>query len=315
MGKNPAQGLRSAAPRRYTMNHTVPCPGCGRMVDIPAGMDACFCTFCGTRVERPAPVKTDAAPADLDTAALASELADLLTSNRALARQFGRTTYEGQFRAYQAKLAPLIIRLEASLPDGPDRAAAVDRMAEAWLDALAALWGKNGRKVQPHYEDQHLMAIFTIPALRNLPQGTGEELAHAVQARWVARWPKSPIGYGSYEEITDGFRKKLCYITSAVCRTQGKGDDCYELTAFRRFRDQVMLTSEEGRALVEEYYRLAPAIVTTVRLCQDPGVVYDQVYREYLLPCLHLLESGDEMGCRDKYVEMVRHMEKTYLPQ
>ena len=297
------------------MNHTVPCPGCGRMVDIPPGMDACFCTFCGTRVELPDPEKSEAAPGEPDAAALAGELAALMEQNRHLARQFGRTTYADQFREYQAKLSPLIIRLEASLPDGPDRSDAVDRMAEAWLDALAALWGKNSRKVQPHYEDQHLMAVFTIPALRDLPQNAGEELAHAVQSLWVSRWPKAPIGYGSYQEIVDGFRWRLCYITSAVCRTQGKDDDCYELTAFRRFRDQVMLVSEEGRALVEEYYRLAPAIVTTVRLCQNEEAVYDRVYREYLLPCLHLLEAGDETGCRDKYVEMERHMEKVYLPQ
>lgn len=123
------------------------------------------------------------------------------------------------------------------------------------------------------------------------------------------------IGYGSYQEIANGFRWRLCYITSAVCRTQGKKDDCYELTTFRRFRDQVMLASDEGRALVEEYYHLAPAIVTTVRLCWDEKAVYDKVYRDYLLPCLGLLEAGDEKGCRDKYVEMVRHMERTYLPQ
>ena len=183
--------------------------------------------------------------------------------------------------------------------------------AEAWLDALAAKW----KKGQPHYEYQHLMAIFTIPALRDLPQPSGEELARAVQALWVQRWPKSPIGLGSYDEITAGFQKKLCYITSAVCRVQGKTDDCYELTAFRRFRDQVMLRSDNGRALVEEYYRLAPAIVTSVGLCQDEAAVYSSVYQDYLLPCLTLLEQGDNTGCRDKYVEMVRYMEKAYLPQ
>ena len=42
------------------MNHTVPCPGCGRMVDIPEGMDACFCTFCGARVTRTSPEATTA---------------------------------------------------------------------------------------------------------------------------------------------------------------------------------------------------------------------------------------------------------------
>lgn len=294
------------------MNQSVPCPGCGRVVDIPEGMDACFCTFCGARVEHPAaPVPDAPAPAPLDTAALAKELSALMAENRGLARQFARATYELQFRTYQAKLAPLIIRLEAGLPQGDGREAAVEAMAAAWLDALSARW-KKGR---PQYEEQHLMAVFTIPALRDLPQKSGDELARAAQALWVKRWPKEPIGLGNYQDIVNGFRWKLCYITTAVCRVQGKGDDCYELTAFRRFRDQVMLRSEEGRALVEEYYRLAPAIVTSVRLCRDEKAVYDQVYREYLLPCLRLLEAGDEKGCRDKYVEMVRHMEKTCLPQ
>ena len=297
------------------MNHTVPCPGCGRMVDVPEGMDACFCTFCGARVSLPAVPEANAVPEAsvpaLDTAALARELASLAVRNRSLARQFGRTTYEPQFRAYQALLSPLVLRLEEALPQGPGREEALRTVAAAWLDALAARW-KRGR---PQYEDQHVMAVFTIPALRDLPQRSGDELARAAQAMWVERWPKEPIGLGSFDDIVNGFRRRLCYITGAVCRSQGQGDDCYELTAFRRFRDQVMLRSDEGRALVEEYYRLAPAIVTSVRLCRDEKAVYDQVYREYLLPCLRLLEAGDEKGCRDKYVEMVRHMEKTCLPQ
>ncbi len=299
------------------MNHTVPCPGCGRMVDIPEGMDACFCTFCGARVTRPAPEATTA-PAKVsgeEAAAIAGELAELMARSRHLAQQFGKATYADQFQSYRAQLEPLMVRLEDALPQGFYRDAALKETAEAWLDALAQSWVKSGRKDPPHYEDQHLMAVFTIPALRDLPQPCGEELAKIVQAQWVKRWPKAPIGYGSYQEIANGFRWRLCYITSAVCRTQGKKDDCYELTAFRRFRDQVMLASDEGRALVEEYYHLAPAIVTTVRLCWDEKAVYDKVYRDYLLPCLGLLEAGDEKGCRDKYVEMVRHMERTYLPQ
>ena len=52
------------------MNHTIPCPGCGRMVDIPEGMDACFCTYCGARVTRSAPAEPAAECPDLDMAAL-----------------------------------------------------------------------------------------------------------------------------------------------------------------------------------------------------------------------------------------------------
>ena len=74
------------------MDHTVNCPGCGRPVTIPQGLDACFCTYCGARVERPQ--QTEPATA-LDTAALAKNLRDLVEKDRPLSRQFGRTTYEG----------------------------------------------------------------------------------------------------------------------------------------------------------------------------------------------------------------------------
>ena len=52
----------------------------------------------------------------------------------------------------------------------------------------------------------------------------------------------------------------------------------------------------------------------TKSIFEQLGGAYEQ-QGDYLLPCLRLLEKGDEEGCRDKYVEMVRHMEKTYLPQ
>ena len=274
------------------MDHTVNCPGCGRPVTIPQGLDACFCTYCGARVERPQ--QTEPATA-LDTAALA----------------------KGLFREHQGRLAPHLESLEADLPAREGREALIGAVADAWLDELEALWRRTarGRTVTPYYLDQHLVAIYTIPALRDLPQSCGEELARALRARWVARWPKNPIGLGSYQIVSEGFRKRLCFITTAVCRQQGKGDDCYELTAFRRFRDRELLATAEGAALVEEYYRLAPAIVASVELCADSAAVYDRIYRDYLLPCLGRIEAGDAAGCRDKYVEMVRDLERTYLPQ
>ena len=296
------------------MDHTVNCPGCGRPVTIPQGLDACFCTYCGARVERPQ--QTEPATA-LDTAALAKNLRDLVEKDRPLSRQFGRTTYEGLFREHQGHLAPHMESLESALPAGEGREALIGAVADAWLDELEALWRRTarGRTVTPYYLDQHLVAIYTIPALRDLPQSCGEELARALQVRWVARWPKNPIGLGSYQTVSEGFRKRLCFITTAVCRQQGKGDDCYELTAFRRFRDRELLATAEGTALVEEYYRLAPAIVASVELCADSAAVYDRIYRDYLLPCLGRIEAGDAAGCRDKYVEMVRDLERTYLPQ
>ena len=158
------------------------------------------------------------------------------------------------------------------------------------------------------------MAVYLIPALRDLPQACGEELARAVRDLWLARWPKTPIGLGDHDTIVEGFKKKLCFITTAVCRQRGLGDDCYELTMFRRFRDQVLLPTEEGRALVDAYYRAAPAIVTAMELCQDTDALCAQIWRDYLAPCLGYIEAGENDACREKYCEMVRYLERTCLP-
>ena len=40
--------------------------------------------------------------------------------------------------------------------------------------------------------------------------------------------------------------KKGCFITSAVCESFGKPDDCYELTMFRSFRDNYLAKEQDG---------------------------------------------------------------------
>ncbi len=53
----------------------------------------------------------------------------------------------------------------------------------------------------------------------------------------------------TYEEICQGFqRKKLCFITTAVCAQSGKPDDCPELAAFRSFRDSYLSPNPMGPA-------------------------------------------------------------------
>ena len=208
----------------------------------------------------------------------------------------GRSEYEDGFQLCRLFLADPIAELEVSL-DPVRRQEQIDQTAAACLDALAERWAASGKKPVPQYEDQHLMAVYLIPALRDLPQDCGEELARAVRDLWL-----------------EGFKKKLCFITTAVCRQRGLGDDCYELTMFRRFRDQVLLPTEEGRALVDAYYRAAPAIVTAMELCQDTDALCAQIWRDYLAPCLGYIEAGENDACREKYCEMVRYLERTCLP-
>ncbi|MFG6443359.1 CFI-box-CTERM domain-containing protein [Roseateles sp. LKC17W] len=55
-------------------------------------------------------------------------------------------------------------------------------------------------------------------------------------------------------------KKSGCYITTAVCKINGLPDDCLELETLRSFRDDVLMHTREGRALVARYYEIAPGI-------------------------------------------------------
>ena len=57
------------------------------------------------------------------------------------------------------------------------------------------------------------------------------------------------------------YRSMGCYLTTAAVGAVGLADDCWELRQLRAFRDRHAARGGAGAALVQEYYRIAPAIV------------------------------------------------------
>lgn len=158
------------------------------------------------------------------------------------------------------------------------------------------------------------MAVYVIPVLSY----TREENCEKLAARTVEKWNEKKVnsltlGLSTYEAIAGGFRKGFCYITTAVCDYQGKPDDCRELTMLRDFRDAYMMPSSEGRALVEEYYDTAPVLVQMMNMQPDKERIYEELYQDWLVPCLTCIEQEDQEGCKELYIDMVRRLQKKYL--
>jgi hypothetical protein len=59
-----------------------------------------------------------------------------------------------------------------------------------------------------------------------------------------------------------GWICSCCFLTTAVCSKDGRGDDCEELRTLRRFRDEYLLGSGDPsrKKDVDDYYRMAPGI-------------------------------------------------------
>ena len=104
-----------------------------------------------------------------------------------------------------------------------------------------------------------------------------------------------------------------CFITTAVCAADGKPDDCYELTAFRNFRDGWLIAQSDGRALIDEYYAIAPKIVEQIDRSSESAEIYKAVRENYLSKCLALIERGDYERCRKQYVAMVNELRDRFL--
>ena len=104
-----------------------------------------------------------------------------------------------------------------------------------------------------------------------------------------------------------------CFITTAVCDSFGKADDCYELTAFRKFRDKWLVKQSDGKSLVDEYYNIAPKIVEKINSLSDSAEIYKNIWRDYLSACLKFIESGDNQQCKKVYVRMVTTLKEKFL--
>lgn len=105
----------------------------------------------------------------------------------------------------------------------------------------------------------------------------------------------------------------VCFITTAVCGSFGKPDDCYELTMFRQFRDTWLRKQEDGEALIKEYYAIAPRIVSSINLLDNAKEIYRSIWTDYLKPCLMDLESDNKVSCKKRYIQMVMDLKEKYL--
>lgn len=95
-----------------------------------------------------------------------------------------------------------------------------------------------------------------------------------------------------------------------MCDSFNKLDDCYELTMFRDFRDNWLKKQPEGKTLIDEYYAIAPKIVTNINKLANAKKIYQDIWQKYLRPCLVCLEMNDNLACKHKYTNMVNDLKK-----
>lgn len=128
---------------------------------------------------------------------------------------------------------------------------------------------------------------------------------------------------GRYPDWTDAhplredhpITQTKCFLTTACTQAAGLADDCDELVTLRRFRDGYLThIHPAGRELIEEYYRIAPALVDGLTAHpQAPRLLRDllrQVRR-----CVRLIRQEEHARAVGAYREMVLALQARVLTE
>ena len=100
-----------------------------------------------------------------------------------------------------------------------------------------------------------------------------------------------------------------CFLTTAVVELRGEADGGPTLTALRAFRDGYMARTAERRALVDEYYAVAPMIVAAI---PAGHAEWERIAAE-VDAAVEAIAGGADDAAFGIYVELVRRLKADWL--
>lgn len=250
------------------------------------------------------------------TDGLRCELSDLITDVANPLEDFQKKDYEKHFLDYLEEHRPLFQDLEDAYIYSDQKEELVQSLAES-----LALFAEKELRKEPkkrkrtrRLTDYNMtLVVYVFPALLKENPQSGEPFARGILRSWKEHFPKTNLHIATYGEIESGFKKRYCYITTAVCQSLHKGDDCEELVLLRDYRDSYLMEMSNGQEVIREYYDVAPTIVKHINRRKDSPQIYRNIYDNYLGRCIELIRQGKKEQCRKVYTAMVYDLEEKYF--
>ncbi|MCQ2418747.1 MAG: hypothetical protein MJ085_03070 [Clostridia bacterium] len=297
------------------------CPHCMHELQIPAELVNFSCMYCGARLRQDELILPEVSSADCADAMdyVKEHLMDALTEFAGYEKKITKKEYASAFSKYERGVAKTYEALDRACNACPaQRSELILQTVTAFIDGTESLAMAASEKKQKQeramFNSKMIIALFLVPAIRHLRLSVSEDYADLLHKQWLKRFPDNPFHPATYEDIVSGFRKGiLCFITTAVCEAEGKPDNCAELTAFRAFRDGFLTSCPDGKALIDEYYDIAPAIVNAINYCDQSAAVYTELREGFLSRCYQDLLAGRNEECKAEYTSMVQTLKHRYL--
>lgn len=302
------------------------CPRCYSIIQIPSEQEKILCNYCGEGIdvrEVMETVKKDTVVEIMDKNEYNQELVEVLEALPGMLdyndgiEKFKKETYKEAFESYYNKHYKQYMAIDRLYAASADKEKFLRRMVNQLVETERMILTKAERSVRESrlINDNLKLTVYMIPAMLKYKGAAMNGLTECVVAGWQEAFPKYQISKADFHKINSGFRNKLCYITTAVCESLGKEDDCYELNILREYRDTYLRSTEDGERIVDAYYDIAPSIVKRINKQSNRDEIYREIYAQYLSPCIRLLEEDKKEECKEIYSDMVLGLEATYLLQ
>lgn len=292
------------------------CPKCNEVMQIPIGREKIICMFCGQEFTVEEGKKADAAAYETELAALGKRIDSLFVEIEKTVKGFQRTEYEGSFEKYLIAHQEVLQSIRKVMSGAPDKADAAEKIADMLVAQGQEIMKAHSGKLSYKSEQMTLnmyMVTYVIPAILSIDNGKYSDVTEHVCTKWAATFKDSKIQAADYATLSSGFRKKLCYVTTAVCKGIHKPEDCYELKLLKQYRDGYLSAVKDGEEIIGEYYNMAPTIVKRIEKRENREDIYRYLYEAYINPCVRFIEEGRNQECREKYQEMVEMLRTEYM--
>ena len=307
------------------------CPKCHEHIQVAPDREKIRCMFCGEEISteeavqelarETAPVQSAQGNAAAYEELKKEAMADFILMLRNLEepmKGFRKQTYESKFQEYYRNHYYIVEEIEKAFCVAPDKEAFVRELSGKFIEDAAADLEKlprKGQKGQRQVDNNLAMVAYLLPAIAEYKGTSAQMLLDILVDMWNSSFPYTNIKASTFELINSGFRRRFCYITTAVCQARNRGDDCYELSLLRDYRDSYLMGTGEGEALVQEYYNVAPTIVKHIDKREDSRDIYEGIWERYLKECIRLIEEGKRDDCREVYARMVTDLKDSYFFQ
>lgn len=124
----------------------------------------------------------------------------------------------------------------------------------------------------------------------------------------VKKTTKAPV------KKTSGKKKREdlnCFLTTACVSFYGLKDDGYELSTLRNYRDTYLSKNEEGKKLIQTYYKVSPPLIQLINKDVDKESCYRYIYSQIDAACT-AIDKRHYVKAKTIYKKMVDTLLESY---